>query len=594
MSALSGARHPGDTMDEPVEAQPAKEKKKRKYTLTRKALAARRANIKKAHQAPKEKIYRSTEKRDTASMANLEKAIAGRKSPEGNERCRMNALKHGFSARDMKTSVARLGEDPKAYEEHLAQFHRLVAPSWKEEEELVAALAEACWRRLRLYPAQASWERLQLDQVFTECLGFEDWHAPLDNLKLEPGNSRPDSGHSPVTVQNSELPAPPSTGHRRPSILAPQATWQRAYCMPDALLHRDHLEDQMHRIWAQIVRLLTDLVERRSEYKIHFQPPPPPHMAAYDKEVARVVEAAIERHNSAAANGGDCGLTRDDGKAGEVETGNSKSETRGARAETGDASLETANSETKTGAAELEAGKPRTETAGAASSIGHRESSIRQSLEAVFLPVDRKERTILRRIATLTEYCFTRYAEEAQRDAERLRTFLAAATGRIDDCRLSIDDCQDENRNSKIETREDETRDSQPETASDGRVSNFDFRVSSSEQSAIGNRQSSIPSGEQLLALAQSLVDVLFPRTSLRDELDQIDVGIGVWLNELVRKRSGGTLWIQINNPKGNLDSLAKLLDRTLADAPPSHRDAEKKEEASPEGQDDNRGNNSG
>jgi len=87
-------------------------KKKRNYNLSEKALAARRANTKIAHQAPKELIYRSAEKRDAATMANLEKAIAGRNSPEGNERCRMNVLKSGLYARDLAISVVRLGEDP--------------------------------------------------------------------------------------------------------------------------------------------------------------------------------------------------------------------------------------------------------------------------------------------------------------------------------------------------------------------------------------------------------------------------------------------------------------------------------------------------
>jgi hypothetical protein len=39
-------------------------------------------------------------------------------------------------------------------------------------------------------------------------------------------------------------------------------------------------------------------------------------------------------------------------------------------------------------------------------------------------------------------------------------------------------------------------------------------------------------------------------------------------LDELVRKRSGGLLHLEIHQPQQSLDSLASLLDRFLADAP--------------------------
>ena len=65
---------------------------KRKYRLSPEALAARRASLKKARAAPRDLVYRTTEKRQAASRANLQKAIAARNSPEGSANIRMNAV----------------------------------------------------------------------------------------------------------------------------------------------------------------------------------------------------------------------------------------------------------------------------------------------------------------------------------------------------------------------------------------------------------------------------------------------------------------------------------------------------------------------
>jgi hypothetical protein len=132
---------------------------KRKYRLSPEALVARRANLEKARAAPKELIYRSTEKRHAASRANLENAIQARNSPEGNANVQMNALKHGLNARKVAESVARLGEDAGEYREHLASFTRYFGPRGYVETELVRRLADTFWRRLRLYAAQIETEK---------------------------------------------------------------------------------------------------------------------------------------------------------------------------------------------------------------------------------------------------------------------------------------------------------------------------------------------------------------------------------------------------------------------------------------------------
>jgi hypothetical protein len=129
-------------------------------------LAARRANLRKARAAPREVIYRPTEKRRAASRANLQKAQAARRGPRGNAAARLNALKHGlFATARVGESVRRLGESPQEFAAHRRRFERLFAPFDDEEKRLVKRLADACWRRLRLFRAAARWESDRLKQV---------------------------------------------------------------------------------------------------------------------------------------------------------------------------------------------------------------------------------------------------------------------------------------------------------------------------------------------------------------------------------------------------------------------------------------------
>lgn len=154
--------------------------------LTARELAARRANLAKAWAAG----YRPTEKRRRASRANLERAIAARRSPEGRASARLNALKHGLFARQtVGESVLRLGEDPKKFELHLALFRRVFIPTDDDERRMVRELAEAVWRRLRLFHAQARWEMDRLHRIYAkaptpEQLDLDDTVARADGLTL--------------------------------------------------------------------------------------------------------------------------------------------------------------------------------------------------------------------------------------------------------------------------------------------------------------------------------------------------------------------------------------------------------------------------
>jgi len=157
--------------------------------LTARDLAARRANLEKAHAASRG-AYRPTEKRLRASRANLAKAIAARRSPEGNAAARLNALKHGlFARRTVRDSVAWLGEDPAEFERHLALFDRIFIPGDEEEKAIVRGLAETVWRRLRFFHAQARWETERLHRTFAEApapakMSLDDTVARANALTL--------------------------------------------------------------------------------------------------------------------------------------------------------------------------------------------------------------------------------------------------------------------------------------------------------------------------------------------------------------------------------------------------------------------------
>ncbi len=124
-----------------------------------KAMAARRANLAKARAADRDLIYRPTKRRRAASRRNLQKAIAWRRSAEGNEVARLNAFKHGLAVEQLPELLVRLGEAPEDFEKHYERVRRVLRPASKTERHLVERLARATWRRIRLFRAQARLER---------------------------------------------------------------------------------------------------------------------------------------------------------------------------------------------------------------------------------------------------------------------------------------------------------------------------------------------------------------------------------------------------------------------------------------------------
>jgi hypothetical protein len=159
MGASSGTLLPASSQPNPVESpSPQGRGHSPGKPLSAAELAARRANLAKARGADKDLIYRPTRRRRAASRANIQKAIAWRRSPEGNAVARLNAFKHGLAARRLPELRARLGEAPEDFAQHHQQVRQVFRPENPEERRLVERLARATWRRIRLFRAQARYE----------------------------------------------------------------------------------------------------------------------------------------------------------------------------------------------------------------------------------------------------------------------------------------------------------------------------------------------------------------------------------------------------------------------------------------------------
>jgi len=133
--------------------------RRRGRPLSEAELAARRANLELARAAPRDRIYRRTRRRREASRRNIQLALAWRRSPEGNARARLNAFRHGLAAKTDPELRAALGESPEDFARHLELVSRVFLPRDKEEGRLIERLAQATWRHIRIFRAQARLER---------------------------------------------------------------------------------------------------------------------------------------------------------------------------------------------------------------------------------------------------------------------------------------------------------------------------------------------------------------------------------------------------------------------------------------------------
>jgi hypothetical protein len=133
--------------------------RRRGRPLSEAELAARRANLELARTAPRDRIYCRTRRRREASRRNIQLALAWRRSPEGNARARLNAFRHGLAAKTNPELRAALGESPEDFARHLELVARVFLPRDKEEGRLIERLAQATWRHIRIFRAQARLER---------------------------------------------------------------------------------------------------------------------------------------------------------------------------------------------------------------------------------------------------------------------------------------------------------------------------------------------------------------------------------------------------------------------------------------------------
>jgi hypothetical protein len=94
---------------------------------------------------------------------------AGLVMREADFRRRYHTVKHGLTAgrRSLEESMAALGEDAGEFRVLAGLIERTFVPKNLPEYEVVQRLAEAIWRRLRLYKAAANWEAEALRQALS-------------------------------------------------------------------------------------------------------------------------------------------------------------------------------------------------------------------------------------------------------------------------------------------------------------------------------------------------------------------------------------------------------------------------------------------
>src|SRR5437762_1319532 len=119
----------------------------RKYTVSPKVLAAARANLAKANAISKEVKYTVSPKVLAAARANLLKALGALKDDQRAWAPRFRLGTHTVSVR---RSLVLAGESEAQYDAHLERFRRALAPRDTVERKLTGALADVCWRRVRI------------------------------------------------------------------------------------------------------------------------------------------------------------------------------------------------------------------------------------------------------------------------------------------------------------------------------------------------------------------------------------------------------------------------------------------------------------
>ena len=157
---------------------------KRKYTVSDKVRAASRLNLEQARAVGHDILYRRTEKRVNANRANLLKA---RQSPKYKP-----YVRHGLRAVDLRESAPQVGETEAEYDRHRELVESVLPAHRQRKRNGVQGLAQALWRRRRLFGSRAHYETLRFYQELETAaadglcpyavrnLSFATWHLFLD------------------------------------------------------------------------------------------------------------------------------------------------------------------------------------------------------------------------------------------------------------------------------------------------------------------------------------------------------------------------------------------------------------------------------
>ena len=248
-------------------------KPKRKYTVTEKVLNASRENLKKANLAPHELKYRLTERRLAACLNALEKAVAELRrfdSPHYGL-----GFKRGTHCASLLRSLVLAGEKREDYEEHLRLFHEAFPTVDERGRKLVQATAEAVWRRLRAFRGQGRWELYAVATLLVELITERERAAAEQAAQAGPsGSMRPVGTPGPV---NPILdPSGPDRAKRLGLNLL-------------GLLMQTNIDQEALCLNRRIERLLRGLLPPQAGEPLVRDAPLHPSEASYDQKSAAVL-----------------------------------------------------------------------------------------------------------------------------------------------------------------------------------------------------------------------------------------------------------------------------------------------------------------
>lgn len=143
------------------------------------------------------RTLRVTQRRVDANRRNAMRST-GPRTPEGKAKVRLNALRHGFRARD-ETCIAVGGDDTRReIEAHIEKLSREIHPRGPEQDAAVSALAHALWKlgRAHQMSERSRWWQVREDpreqrenlrffagMIRYEARAYRELHRALDAVR---------------------------------------------------------------------------------------------------------------------------------------------------------------------------------------------------------------------------------------------------------------------------------------------------------------------------------------------------------------------------------------------------------------------------